>query len=81
VRSAYGSALHGIRSPERWDAEIDRSASRLGCRVASLPRVATRGAMQSDESGIGVEMVRGGVGDDDIGHVAGTRTLRRLLRH
>jgi hypothetical protein len=46
-----------------------------------LPRIAAGCAAQRDESGIGVEVMRGGVGDDHVGHVAGTWTGLRFFRY
>jgi hypothetical protein len=46
-----------------------------------LPRVATTGSSQREESGIGGQVMWGSVCDDHLGYVARTRTLSRLFGH
>jgi hypothetical protein len=46
-----------------------------------LPRVAARSAVEGKQSGIGVEVVRGGVGDDHIRLIAWTWTVLLFLGH
>ena len=58
-------------------------AARAIMTTDTMPKesVATVGATQRDQSCIGIEVVWSGVGDDDIGHIAGTRTLRQIFRY
>ena len=46
-----------------------------------LPRVATTGTSQREESGVGGQVMWGSVRDDHLGYVARTRRLSRLLEH
>ena len=82
LRQCAGQVWAGCNVPGAPTVGMPRSiAGRAGADRLLLPRVATAGAVEREQSAVGVQVVRGGVGDDHVGHIAGTRPGLRFIRH
>ena len=75
VCSAGTGGLHDSRGADRRHTEVDRNGGTCGCGTPRLPRITASGTAQVEESRIGVEVMRGCMGNDHIGEVPGSATI------